>query len=75
MFAFEVNPCRYEVGFMMVSLHKTKISAYRAMRTYVLKEDKRHRQGWLDFGRSVMQRGSKPNIDHGHRIVPITVEE
>ena len=74
VYVFEVLWNRHECNWTTVSLHKTKQSAYVAMREFLFKEYNEWRNSWFLGGRAFWNRGSKyePAFD-GTRIRKVRV--
>lgn len=75
VYAFEYCYCRYEAGFCVESLHKTKAGAYKAMREHKVAQWQQERDLYLRFGFS----GDNRRLDYCWnelwRIQPYTLEE
>ena len=75
IYSFEYNHCIWESGFVTISVHKTKVGAYKAMRKHLVSEY----NDWLirkrDTRRAFKHIYDKFDTDHAWRIKTIKLEE
>ncbi len=71
VYAFEYSHCVYEGNFSTISLHKTKIGAYNAMKKDKLKKH----DEWIIRGRLLGKQSFKPNYFQDWRIVELEINE
>jgi len=67
--------CIYESAFAVVSLHRTKAAAYRAMRNRLIDDCVSFRETWLKWGRSAMTKGWVDGRDTANTVREFEVGE
>lgn len=75
VFLFEFNPCIFESGFEVQSIHKTKIGAYKAMRKYLEEEYAQWYHERILFGKHYIIGIDKFGEHCDWRIRPVKVHE
>lgn len=57
VYIFQYNPCIHESVFATISLHKTRSSAYKAMKRYITDEYNEWRECGIRYGKQTHKYG------------------
>lgn len=76
VYLFEILDDRYEGSWTTVSVHRTKLGAWKAKNKFFNEEWQKGREAFLEFGKCVGERGSKDvyQMTDGKKIREIELE-